>query len=107
MKTYFRDGRVLSLTVTLWVAKDLKKNMEIKIAQSKAAVSGWKEKSRHVQEPLRKDRNCMHLLKNKNKNMEDLSLFPMFAVIVCDWHKLSLQKIKAIPELRKNNGSRF
>lgn len=65
-----------------------------KIALSKAAVSGRKEKSRHVQEPPRKDGKCMHLFKNKIKT----------------WRTgPSLQKIKAIPELRKNigNGSRF
>lgn len=33
-----------------------------KIAQSKAASSGRKEKSRHVQEPPRKDENvCIYL----------------------------------------------
>lgn len=38
-----------------------------KVAQSKAAGSGRKQKSRHVQEPPRKDGKCMHLLKTKIK----------------------------------------
>lgn len=65
-----------------------------KIALSEAADSGRKEKSRHVQEPPTKDGKCMHLFKKKTKT----------------WRTgPSLQKIKAIPELRINigNGSRF
>lgn len=42
------------------------------VAQSKAAGRGRQQKSRHVQEPLRKDGKCMHLLKAKNKNKEDV-----------------------------------
>lgn len=61
-----------------------------KIAQSKAAGSGRKEKSRHVQEPLRKHGKCMHLLKNKIKTRKTsvLSAFPMFAIIICDRRSL-------------------
>lgn len=47
--------------------KDISEKKKIQIAQSKAAGSGRKEKSRHVQEPPRKDGKCMHLLKNKIK----------------------------------------
>lgn len=75
-------------------ARDQIFQREKKIALSKAADSGRKEKSRHVQEPPRKDGKCMHLFMNKIKT----------------WRTgPSLQKIKAIPELRINigNGSRF
>lgn len=34
----------------------IREKVELKIAQSKATVSGRKEKSRHVQEPLRRSK---------------------------------------------------
>lgn len=66
--------------------RDISKKKQTKIAQSKAADSGRKEKSRHVQEPPRKHGKCIHLLKNKIKawKISVLSVFPVFAVITCD-----------------------
>ena len=51
------DGCVLSFVRTLWemLVNERYFREKIKIAQSKAAGSGRKEKSRHVQEPPRKD----------------------------------------------------
>lgn len=69
LKFHFTDGCVLSFIRTLWemLVNERYFREKIKIAQSKAAGSGRKEKSRHVQEPPRKDGKCMHLLKNKIK----------------------------------------
>lgn len=55
-----------------------------KIAQSKAGT-GRKEKSRHVQEPLRKHGKCTRLLKKrkgKTRKTSVSSAFPMFTVTI-------------------------
>lgn len=63
----------------------IREKVELKIAQSKATVSGRKENSRHVQEPLRRSK-MYAFIEEENKNMEGLglSVFPMFAVIIAD-----------------------
>lgn len=58
----------MCIEIIFWASDQIKDTK--KIAHSKAINSGKKD----VQEPLRKYEICLHLLKNKNKNMEDLSL---------------------------------
>lgn len=69
---------------------DLKKK---KTAHYKAACSGRKEKSRHVQEPPRKDGKFMHLLKNKIKTWK-LSFLSVFSH-VCRNHLCLTQPVRS------------